>query len=145
MKKSILLLIAALLSFSTLSFGASLQSLSKQQVLNTLQDKTMTTIHLITMNKQLVDNALTIYFDKQGQVSGQLVNKPDNNPQTDQGTWLVKSNGTLCVTWQSWNQNKPICVYVYKLNNSIAFINLDTNNFESLVLNDEIKTGNQLH
>lgn len=139
MQKNILAGIA-LLSFSTISFGASLQSLTKDQVTQMLAGKSMTTIPLVTINDQLLpNNPVTISFNKEGKVNGQFANKPDSDPQTDQGTWKINANGTTCVTWQHWNQSKPICVNIYSTNNSIIFINQATNNFESMVLKSDIK------
>ena len=145
MKKSAFLIAPLLLSICTLSFAASLQSLNKQQVTKLLQDKTMTTVPLVTLNKQLVSNTLSVYLDKQGKLNGQFANKPDNDPQTDQGKWTVKSNGVLCATWDHWNQSNPICVFVYKTSNSVIFINQQSNKFESMALEDNIKDGNQIN
>lgn len=139
--KKVILLAAALMS--TASFGASLQSLNKNQATQLFQGNTMTTVPLVTLNKQLVtNNPITIYFDKQGTATGKFENKPDNAPQNDEGKWMVKGNGIVCVTWQNWNETKPLCVYVYKTNNSVLFINADNNNFESMALKTNMKTGN---
>lgn len=144
MKKSVLLSALVLLSASTFSFGALLQSLNKTQVMSAMQGKTITTIPLVTIDNQLVNNTFTGFFGQDGKAQAQFTNKPDNQPQTDQGTWMVKADGTMCVTWQHWNQNKPICLAVYKLKNGIVFINTDSKKFESMVLDDNIKSGNQV-
>lgn len=133
-----------LLFSSTLGFAATLKSLNKEQVTSVFQDKTITTIPLLTLNDKLVNNTITIYLAKDGKMNGQFATKPENDPQSDQGTWLVKTNGALCATWQHMNNQKPICVAVYKLNNSLVLVNADTNKFESMVLNENIKDGNQM-
>lgn len=143
MKKSVLLSALIILLVSSLGFAATLKSLTKEQVTNAFQDKTITTIPLLTLNDKLVNNTITVYFAKDGKINGQFATKPDNDPQTDQGTWMVKANGTLCAKWDHMNNQKPICVFVYKLNNSLVFANADTNKFESMVLNENIKDGNQ--
>lgn len=144
MNKSAIFASIALLSASTLCYGQALQSLNKHQATKALSDKTFTTIGLITLDKKIVDNTATIYLDKTGKINGQMANKPDGLPQTDQGTWTIKDNGTLCATWQNWNQSKPICVSIYELNNSLIFVNADSHNLETLVLKDNIKAGNQI-
>ena len=98
MNKLALLAGAALLTLSSLSFAASLQSLNKSQVTHEVQGKTITTIPLVTLNDQLITNTFTGFFDKNGELKGQLANKPDNGPQTDSGKWQVKADGTLCAT-----------------------------------------------
>lgn len=146
MKKSALLSALVLVSVSSLSFAASLHSLSKDQVMNALQDKTITSIPVITLNGQIINNnTFTGYFGKNGQLSGQLTNAPTNgDPQSDQGTWQVKPNGVTCVTWQHWNQGKPVCIYLYDAKNSLIFINTISGNFESMVLKNTIQNGNQV-
>jgi hypothetical protein len=145
MKKLALVSAIALFSVSTFSFGASLQSLNKNQIEKTMANKTMTTVSLVTLNKELVSNTLTFAMDKKdNKVTGQFANKPDSDPQNDTGKWQVKSNGTLCVTWEHWNNAKPICVAVYKTNNAIMFVNQENNNFESMVLTNNIKDGDHV-
>lgn len=125
--------------------AASLQSMSQSQVMDLLKQKTMTTINLVTLNKKLINNTMTIYFGENGHVTGQLINNVTNNdPQVDKGDWKVQANGAFCITWQNWNDHNPICMYPYELMNSILFINQTTNSFESMVLKTNIKTGNQL-
>jgi len=142
MKKSIL--IFALLIFScSMSYAASIQSMDKNQVTNALEDKTITTVPLATLHGNLISNTVSVYFGKGGKLIGQFTNKPNNDPQSDKGTWEVKANGQVCVQWKVWTNNNPICVYTYKLSNSLVFINTD-NKFESMVLFDKIHTGNQV-
>lgn len=142
--KRFLLLSSVLFSLSSLCFGTSLLSLDQQQVTQIFEDKTMTTVPLVTLNHQLINNTLTVFFDRRGKLTGQFTNKPEHGPQSDAGTWLVKSSGVLCAIWEHWSDSKPICVYVYKLNNGFLFVNKDNDNFESLVLKENIKTGNKL-
>lgn len=146
MKKLVVLSAVALMSFSSLCLGASLSSLNNKQVNQTLENKTITTASLITLNGKLLnDNFATVYFGKDNKVNGKFNNKPSSDPQTDEGSWLVKSNGTLCVTWQHWNQAKPICVLGYQLKNALILVNTDTKNLETLILDENIKDGNQVN
>lgn len=142
MKKA-LVLSAVLVSFSSLSFAASLNSLSKDQVVGALENQTITTIPLATLESELIADPATIYFDKNNQISGKFAHKPGNDPQTDQGTWTVKDDGSLCITWKHWFKSVPFCDYVYEANNSLLFIKGD-NTFASLVLKKNIKSGNHL-
>jgi hypothetical protein len=144
MKKSVILFSAALLTISSVAFSASLQSLSKSQVTQEIQGKTVKTVPIVTVNDQLMDNTFTGYFDKNGQLVGQLAVKPDGVEQTDQGTWTVKNDGALCATWQHWNQGKSICVSVFKLKNGMLLVNQQTRKIETVILDDNIKDGNQI-
>lgn len=146
MKKFLIMLSTVALTFvSASSFAQSIESLSKKQVTEMISDKTITTIPLVTIDKQLTTNTFTGFFDKSGTLTGQLANKPDNGPQTDTGTWTVKSNGSLCATWKNWNQSQPVCVSVYQLKNSLIFVNSENKDLETLILSTDIKTGNQLN
>lgn len=143
MKKIKLAAVIALCSMSTVSFAATLHSMDKNHVMKAFEDKTMTTIQTITMNQALVPNTISVYLAKDGSLSGKLANKPDNDPQTDAGKWVVKSDGKLCATWQHWNQGKETCVMAYNMKNGVLFINTN-NSFETFVLADSIKSGNQI-
>lgn len=146
MKKiTIILSTIALTAFSPITLAQSLHSLDKKQVMDMISDKTITTIPLVTLDKQLTTNTFKGFFDKSGTLTGQLASKPENGPQTDTGTWTVKSNGTLCATWNNWNQKQPICVSVYQVKNGLIFINADSKDLETLVLSPDIKSGNQLN
>lgn len=145
MKKVLILSALACAAISTTGYCAALSSLSKTQVTNTMTDKTVTSIPLITMDNQLINNTFTGYFSKDGKLTGQLANKPDNGPQTDTGTWKVDGNGTLCATWDHWNSNSPICVSVFKVNNGLLLVNAKNHRFETMLLGTDMKTGNQLN
>lgn len=142
MKKT-LVLSTILISCCSFSYAASLSSMNKDQVVQALQDQTLTTIPLATLEDQLITNSATIYFDKQNQISGKFAHKPTNDPQSDKGTWEVKDDGSLCITWQHWFKSQPFCDYVYDANNSLLFMKGD-NTFASLVLKKNIKAGNHL-
>lgn len=144
MKKLTILFAAVLFFVSTLCFADSLESLDKDQANNAIKGKTIKTISLITLNGKLVNNAFTGYFDETGKIKGKFTNKPENDPQTDQGFYLVKDDGTLCATWDHWNNNKPICVAIYDLKNGMLFVNKDNKKLETIVLAINVKQGNQL-
>lgn len=127
-----------------LCFAESLQSLNNQDLNTLVKDKTLTIFSLMRLADQNPNNALAVYFDRQGKAIGQFTKKPDKFPQNDQGIWTAKENGTLCITWQHWGQSKPLCLYAYKQHNGILFVNSETNNFESLTYIQNIFAGNHL-
>ena len=143
--KKIVVLFALLWSVCTICFAdAPLKIIKKDQLIATLQDKTMSTIYLTMFDKHLLPNSLILYFGKEGQVSGSFANKLDNGqPQKDQGLWDVDSSNALCVIWKHWNNGKKECVYVYDGMNSLIFIGLD-GNYNALALKSAILLGNQL-
>lgn len=144
MKKGIIFYALALLSFSSMAWADPIQSMDKEQLTKTFSDKTINTIALTTLNNQLINDAVSVYFDPKGHVVGKFSSKPQNAAQNDQGAWEVKPKGVLCVTWQHWHEGKPICVVAYNLKNGILFVNQDNNKFETLVLKEGIKFGNQV-
>lgn len=141
MKK--LLLSVALLSLSSMSFAATLSPMNQSESTSVLSDKTITTISAATLDGKIISDSFTGYFGKDGKMKGHFVNKPANGPQADQGTWKVKSDGKVCVTWEHWQNGKEKCVDFYKLSNAILIVNMDQG-FESLVLNSDIKSGDQM-
>jgi hypothetical protein len=136
--------LAVVLMFGCISsYAESMQALKKNEVVKTLENKTITTIPLTTLHGDLIDNTATVFFSKDGKLLGRFETKPENNPQSDEGTWKVNANGQTCVSWKSWNDSKQICVYIYKLSNSLIFVNT-ANKFESMVLSGKIVSGNQV-
>lgn len=143
MKKSILLTAAFLLATGGTAFAA-MSALTKPQVMHVFENKTITTIPLITLQGELMKDAFAGYFAKDGTVRGQLATKAENYPQTDKGKWQVKSNGTMCITWAHWNQGKQRCVFVYSLKNAKVIVNQNTKKLETVILDKNIQAGNQL-
>jgi hypothetical protein len=134
---------AVLLSVSSLSFAASLSSMSKSEVTEALSDKTITTISAATLNGKVLANSFTGYFGKDGKMNGGFAKPTEGAPQTDKGTWQVKEDGNICMVWEHWFDAKDDCVYFFKLSNGILVVGADQN-FESVILNSDIKSGNQL-
>ena len=141
--KKLILATAILLSFSTISMANSLQSLDKSSVKSLLDNKTITTISLTTLNGKTQDNVFTGYLSQDGKTNGSFASAPANQPQTDTGTWKVNDDGQLCMAWQHWNNAKEFCMSLYKTNNSIIFIN-QQNKLESVVMLDKIRSGNKM-
>lgn len=141
MRKTLLSIIL-LLAITKICSATSLQSLNKAQAIHTIQNKTITTIPLITLDGRMLEHSISAYFNKDGKVQGRI-NKSDNN-NTDEGKWSIQSDGTLCTIWDSWNQHNPICVSIYKVTNGLLFINKENNKLETIALNENIKKSNQL-
>lgn len=143
MKKIAIISLAVVMS--TAGFAASMNSLNKNELTNMISDKTITSVPLITMDNQLTPNTFTGYFGKDGTINGKLSNQPENGPQADNGTYKINADGSLCVTWQHWNNTSPICVSAYKVGNGLMLVNTKSHDFETLLLSSDIKTGNQIN
>jgi hypothetical protein len=142
--KKLLVVFAVLASVSSVSFAApNLVSMTKPQAMKELSDKTITTISAVTLDGKVISDSFTGYFSKDGKMSGKMATKPADGPQADQGTWMVKANGMVCITWEHWNNAKEKCVDFFKLNNALLITNAD-HGFESLVLDSGIQSGNQM-
>lgn len=140
MKKSLLSIV--LFSISSLSFAA-LSPMNKSMATHELSDKTITTISAATLDGKVISDSFTGYFAKDGKAQGKFANKPAEGPQADQGSWKVKSDGKVCITWDHWNDSKEKCVSFYRLNNALLIVNA-SNGFESLILDTDMKAGNQM-
>ncbi len=144
MKKSALSVLV-LWFVSTLCFAAPLNSLSKDQVIQNLQDKTLTLVPLMTSDGALINNSITAYFSPQGQVTGKVATKFDeDDPQLDQGTWVVDADGMLCTTWQHWDIKRAICVVMYEFDNGFIFVDPKTNKVQMIAFKINTETGNQV-
>lgn len=146
MKKLQLASTIALLFVTSLCFATNLESLNKAQVTKQVQGNTITTVPMATLQGKLLNNnPVTVFFDKNGSVRGQFAEKPADSDQTDTGTWKVSADGTLCATWQHWDNSKPICVQVYNLNNALVFVNAKNKKFETMIMMENIKSGNKMN
>lgn len=140
--KKLLSLSIALFAIPAISFAA-LSPMNKSAASHELTDKTITTISAATLDGKVISDSFTGYFGKDGKITGKFASKPADGPQTDQGSWKVKSDGKVCIMWDHWNNAKEKCVSFYKLTNGMLIVNMD-NGFESLVLNSNMKSGNQM-
>lgn len=137
----------ALLSICCVAHAANdkFKPISKNEVSNAFTDKTITTIAWAMLNNHLIQNSLTAYFASNGKIIGHFATAPEGNiPQNDEGTWYVNDNGELCISWNNWFQGKEMCTMVYNLKNSYLFLSKE-GSFHTLVLNENIKPGNQLN
>lgn len=145
MKKMSIAFFAILLAVCSIAYAANnFRHMTKEEVMQALNDKTITTIPLARLNDKLVTNSFTGYFGPNGQSMGKFANQPDNNiQQGSTGTWNVKNDGSVCITWKNWSNDQENCVYLYNAKNSLVITSLD-GTFQTLILNDQIQSGNQL-
>lgn len=136
------LALAALL-VPSLSIAGTLTSMKQADVINAFADKTITTIPAATLNGKVLKNSFTGYFSKDGKAQGLFETKPNDDPQNDTGSWKVDSEGMFCFKWDHWDGGQEKCVAIYKLNNGFLVINKQ-DSFESMILSDQIKSGNQM-
>lgn len=135
-----------ILGTATLLIGVSayavgnLNPMTQDQLTQLIQDKTLTTIPLSTIDNHLVADRISIYFGKDGEAQGHLAKKDSKLPQNDTGKWEVKEDGALCISWKSWFKSKAFCDYAYDAKNSIIFLNGE-GAFVSLVLKSRISSG----
>lgn len=144
MRKSVIIISSALFLLTSVASAASLKSLTQKEITDEFGNKSLTTIPIVTMNGHLMDNTVMAFIDKDGKLIGQFATNPDNDPKDDTGKWAVSSEGTFCATWDHWNQSKPICTDIYKVDNGFVFVNHDTHKLETIVLSENVKEGNQL-
>lgn len=145
MKKISIILLAAVFTICSFAFAATnFKPMTKAEATQAFNDKTITTISWANLNGKLVQNSFTGYFGPDGKAMGHFANQPENNvPQDDQGTWLVKSDGTVCATWQHWFNGKELCVHIYNAKNSLVLIGVD-GSLNTLIMSDQIQSGNQM-
>lgn len=133
---------AVLLSASTFCMASTITSMNKSEVTDALTDKTITTISAATLNGKILPNSFTGYFGKDGKMAGEFAQPTEGAPRNDNGTWAIQDDGGVCMTWTQWFNGKKECVYFYKLSNGLLIVGADQN-FESVILNSGIKSGNQ--
>lgn len=142
MKKPLAIFVL-LIGITSLSFGATLASINKDQFKQTFTNKTFTAMLASQINGKQVNNSIAVYIGDKGKISGKFADKPAKGPQADQGKYTIKNDGMVCITWQHWFNSKEECVYAYNTQN--AYIMVDNNSmFHFSVMKFSIRSGNNL-
>jgi len=144
MKKLVLFgMYIGLLLFSVISVGATLHSMNKAQIEQAFINKTVVSIATDNLNGHTINNTFSMFLDGKGNVFGKMSVKPDNEPQTDQGIYSIKNDGTLYITWQHWDGAKKLCGHMFNANN--AYIAVDCADvFHTVFMKENVQSGNQL-
>lgn len=134
---------AVLITMCPLCFGATLNSINRDQFKEAFVDKTFTAISTSELNGKEINNRVTVYVGNKGKIKGKFSDKPANSVQIDQGVYKIKDDGMICITWQHWFNAKEECVYAYNTQNS--YIMVDNNNiFHFSIMKFAIKSGDNL-
>ena len=132
-----------LISISSLSLSATLQSMNKAQFKEEFINRTFVSIATDNLNGHTIDNTFSMFLDDMGNIWGKMSHKPTNEPQTDKGTYTITDNGTFYITWQHWDGAKKLCGRVFNTEN--AYISVDCDNiFHTAFMKEAVKPGNYL-
>ena len=143
MKISIEIICIILLFISTLSFGATLNSLNKDEFIHTFVNKTSVSIATDNLNGRTIENTFSMFLDDKGNIIGKMSRRPSNEPQIDKGIYSIGEDGTAYITWQHWDGAKKLCFHAFNTEN--AYINVGCDNvFHTAFMKDAIKSGNHL-
>lgn len=144
MKKSIGIIFTTVLAINSLSFGATLNSLNKEQFVKAFVNKTSISIATDNLNGRTIENTFSMFLDNQGNIIGKMSHKPANEPQTDKGVYSIAEDGTAYITWQHWDGAKKLCFHAFNTEN--AYINVGCDNvFHTAFMKNAIKSGNHLN
>ncbi len=124
-------------------FGATLKSIGKKQVEEAFINKTAVSIPTDNLNGKTIENTFSMFLDTQGQIFGTMSQKPENEPQTDQGVYRIANDGSMYITWNHWDGAKKICARFFETQNAIISIDCD-NIFHTVFMKESIQSGNQL-
>lgn len=137
MKKLLIILLVALLPCS-LGFGATLNSIDKDQVKQVFVNKTFSSAGTARFPGQAIGVVFTGSMDDQGIIRAKFSQPTSVGPQSDQGTYFIKDDGRLCITWQHWHGGKEFCNDVYDAANAYILVDLD-NQFHIVFLKTDIQ------
>lgn len=143
-KKRIILAIFVLGLTSSFAYAAILHSINGTQFKHAFIGKTCTSIATDNLNGRTIDNTFSMFMDNNGNIMGKMSHKPDNESQTDKGTYTVKQDGTFYITWQHWDGGQKLCGRIFDTKN--AYISADCNNvFHTVFMKAAIESGNVLN
>ena len=141
--KKLITIFCSLLVISQLVFGATLTSMSKEQIEQAFVNKTFTSVPTDNLNGRTIDNTFSMFLDDKGNMWGKMAHQPTNEPQTDRGTYNIASDGTIYFTWQHWDGAKKLCGHIFETKNS--YISVDCSNvFHTVFMKDAAQSGNKL-
>lgn len=144
MRKTVLLITGTiLLMLSSLSFSATLTSMSKVQFEHVFVNKTVTSIATDNLNGRTINNKFSMFLDEQGHIWGRMLHKPINEPQTDKGKYVINADGTFYITWQHWDNAKRLCGHVFETKNAYISIGCD-DVFHTAFMKASVQFGNHL-
>lgn len=141
--KNLTYLSSLMVLLPAMAIAGNISSMNQDETTKTFSDKTITTINAATLNREMINNKFTGFFSKDGKLVGKFANKPQNDPQQDEGTWSIKPNGSMCFKWNHWDSSQEKCISLYKLQNGILVVN-EQNGFETFIQQKDIKSGNQV-
>lgn len=142
-KTAAMIMFTALVATSSLSIGATLNSMNKSQIEQAFIHNTFTSIATDNLNGRTVDNSNSVYLDGHGNILGKMSQKPADEPQTDKGVYSIADDGALSITWQHWDGHKQLCFHIFNTQN--AYIAVDCANvFHSAFMKAAIQAGNHL-
>lgn len=142
-KLTALITFTGFIATSTWSFGSTLNSMNKTQLEQAFINKTLTSIPTDNLNGRTINNTDSVFLDAQGNIQSKMAHKPANAPQADKGVYSIEDNGTLHITWQHWDDAKPLCFHIFNTKN--AYIAIDCADvFHSAFMKAAVQSGNHL-
>lgn len=142
-KLNLAILFTLLITANSLCLAATLHPINKAQFEKYFINRTFQSIPTDNLNGRTINNTFSMYLDNQGNIYGKMAQQPENEPQTDQGTYTITSDGTFYITWQHWDNAKKLCGHVFNTKN--AYISVDCDNvFHTAFMKDASQPGNHL-
>ena len=129
------------LLISPLSFGATLQSISKKEFEHVFVNKTATSIGTVQSDGNFINIPFSMYMDNHGKIWATLdTNSATDIPKTDEGTYTIGKDGTLYLKWNHWFKSQRLCAHLF--NAKDGYLVLGCNNvFQTVFMKNEIASG----
>jgi hypothetical protein len=135
--------LVALMSFVPNVLATTLQSMTKEQIKQTIINKTLVSIPTDNLNGKTINNTFSMYMDGKGHIYGSMSLKPDNEPQSDKGIYTLEEDGTVTIIWEHWDRKEKLFAQLFETKNAYLAIGLD-NVFHTAYLKESILPGNKL-
>jgi len=142
-KLSVTVISLILTTASSLSFGATLNSMTKEQIKQSFINKTFVSIATDNLNGRTIENTFSMYLDDKGNMLGKMSLKPKNEPQTDKGIYKILEDGSVLLTWQHWDGAKELCAHFFETQNAYLAVSCD-NVFHTVFMKEAIQSGKHL-
>lgn len=139
-----LLCLITLIAFVPNVSTTTLQSMTKEQIKQTIINKTLVSIPTDNLNGKTINNTFSMYMDDNGHIYGSMSLKPDKEPQTDKGVYTLEDDGTVTIIWDHWDKKEKLFAQLFETKNAYLAVGLD-HVFHTAYLKESILLGNKLH
>lgn len=143
MKNITKIIVVSIFAFlmNSVSFSATLNSLSKRQVEQVFVNKTATSVGTVEIDGTPLNTPFSMFLDNRGHIWAVLSGQTANNvSQTDDGKYTIGQDGSLYIRWNHWFESQRLCAHLFNTQNGYIVVGCN-NIFQTVFMKNNIVPG----